>query len=203
MQYFVYGEMEMSYLRERDLALGRVIDLVGPIERIVNPDLFESLINSIVSQQISSRAASTVKERIQGLLGNVTPYTVSKCDVGMLQQCGLSHRKVGYIKEIARAVLDGHFDLEALRSMNDEEVCKALSSLKGIGVWTAEMLMLFSMQRPDVLSYGDLAIRRGLCTLHRLSELTPSHYTHFKELYSPFGSVASLYIWEIAAGEVL
>ena len=88
-----------------------------------------------------------------------------------LRNLGLSLRKVGYIRSATRKIIDGEFDIDALRDLPDEEVCARLSALEGIGVWSAEMLMLHSLQRPDILSYGDLAVRRGLRMLHGHREI--------------------------------
>ena len=90
--------------------------------------------------------------------------------------------------------------LKLLKTLSDEDVCKCLCKIKGIGIWTAEMLMIFSMQRPDILSYNDLAIIRGLKTLYRHKEITPAQFNKYKKRYSPYASVASLYLWEIAGG---
>jgi len=118
-----------------------------------------------------------------------------------LQACGISMRKASYIAGITQQVADGSLNLEALHALPDDEVCRQLSALRGIGVWTAEMLMTFSMQRPDVMSYGDLAILRGLRMLHRHRAITPKLFAKYKRRYSPYGSVASLYLWAIASGE--
>ena len=202
MSFFIYGETEINYLSGKCQKLGRVIELIGPLERAVTPDLFESLMRSIVGQQISSKAQATVWARIKELVGEITPQNMAACPADALQKCGMSMRKTDYIQQTACAVLDGHFDMAALHDMSDIEVRRHLSALKGIGEWTAEMLMLFSMQRPDILSYGDLAIRRGLCMLHRHRELTPALFERYRKRYSPYGSVASLYIWALAGGEV-
>ena len=109
-------------------------------------------------------------------------------------------RKATYIKEIANTVLSGDLDLDALYDMTDSEVCKRLSQIRGIGVWTAEMLLTFSMQRPDIMSWDDLAIHRGLRMLYRHREITPALFAKYKRRYSPHGTVASLYLWAIAGG---
>ena len=93
-------------------------------------------------------------------------------------------------------------DLEALHTMSDEEVCRELSSLKGVGVWTAEMLMTFSMQRPDVFSFGDLAIHRGLRMLYHHRKIDKKLFEKYRRRYSPYGTVASLYLWAIAGGAI-
>ena len=107
-------------------------------------------------------------------------------------------RKAKYIHQIACLVADGQLDLNALSHENDDTIAKTLKSLPGIGVWTAEMLMIFSMQRPDIVSWDDLAIRRGMMKLYGLDTLDKKTFMHYKQLYSPYGSVASLYLWAIS-----
>ena len=198
---FIYGEAEIAHLQKRDRTLGAAIDRIGLIRREVNPDLFSALINSIVGQQISSKAHATVWERMKSGLGDITPNAILACSVEEIQKFGISFRKASYIRGAAQRVADGTLNIEALRSMSDAEICNELVKFDGIGRWTAEMLMLFSMQRPDILSFGDLAILRGMRILYRRSEITRELFEKYRRRYSPFGSVASLYLWAIAGGD--
>jgi DNA-3-methyladenine glycosylase II len=109
-------------------------------------------------------------------------------------------RKASYIKEIVNQIVNGSLDLAQLQTMSDDDVCKRLSRIKGVGVWTAEMLMIFSMQRMDVLSWGDIAIIRGLRMLYHHKEVTPELFAKYKKRYSPYATVASLYLWHISSG---
>jgi 3-methyladenine DNA glycosylase/8-oxoguanine DNA glycosylase len=110
----------------------------------------------------------------------------------------MSSRKATYIKNLAQNVLNGELNIDELYSLSDEEVIKILSAQNGIGIWTAEMLMIFSMERPNILSFGDLAIRRGICNLYHHKELTKTQFERYKKRYSPYGSVASLYLWALS-----
>jgi len=198
MHIFEYGHKEMEYLKSRDKVLGAVIDKIGFIEREVIPDPFIALISSIVSQQISNKAAETVWGRLNRLLnGIITPETITQADVREIQACGMSLRKAGYIKGIAEAAISGEVDFNTLHSLTDEEITKKLSSLRGVGVWTAEMLLIFSLCRPDVLSFRDLGIRRGMMKLYGWDEITKERFNYCRKLYSPHGSVASLYLWAV------
>ena len=198
--YFEYGDTETNWLKSRDAILGAAIDEIGHICRPVMPDLFEALIHAVAAQQISSKALATVWTRIKELIEPFTPDKMAAIPIEELQKCGISMRKAGYIKEAAGAVVSGELDLNALREMTDGEVCKRLSQLKGIGVWTAEMLMTFSMQRPNIMSWDDLAIHRGLRMLYRHRKITPMLFAKYKRRYSPYSTVASLYLWAIAGG---
>jgi 3-methyladenine DNA glycosylase/8-oxoguanine DNA glycosylase len=198
--FFEYGEKEIEWLKTRDPELRAAIERIGPIHRNVSPDLFTALVNTIVGQQISSKALATVWGRMLTLIPEMTPQAIGACSAEELQACGISFRKTAYIKDIANTVLNGELDLHALQTLPDDEVCERLSRLKGIGVWTAEMLMIFSMQRKDVLSWGDLAIIRGLRMLYRHRKITPALFAKYKRRYSPYATVASLYLWAIASG---
>ena len=200
MTVFPYNETEINHLKSRDKKLAAAIDKIGYIEREANTDLFASLINAIVGQQISAKAHATVWQRIVTGLGSVTPETILACTPEQIQAFGVSHRKASYIHGTAARVADGSLNIDALHGMSDDEVCKELSKLPGIGVWTAEMIMLFSMHRPDILSFGDLAILRGMATLYRHRKIKRELFEKYRRRYSPYGSTASLYLWAIAAG---
>jgi len=195
---FPYGQKEMEYLKAQDPVLGGVIAEIGMIERKVYPNLFEALISSVVSQQISNKAAETVWKRLQTLLGDITPENIVQVELEAIQGCGMSMRKAGYIKGIAEAAHKGEVNFQELSKLKDEEIIKILSTLPGVGVWTAEMLLLFSLCRPDVVSYRDLGIRRGMMKLYGLEELTKEAFAQYRQRYSPYGSVASLYLWALA-----
>ena len=199
-QYFAYGTTETDYLSGKDKRLASVIERVGPIRREVRPDLFDALMHVIVGQQIATKAQQTVWNRLVQALGEVTPASVDRMEADALQRLGLSFRKVGYMKGAARKNLLGELDIEALRHMDDTRVSAALCQLEGVGVWTAEMLMLFSLQRPDVFSFGDLAIHRGLRMVYRHKVVNRERFEMYRRRFSPYGSVASLYLWAVAGG---
>jgi len=198
MQIFQYGQKEIEYLKRKDKKLGAAIDKIGMIKREIKPDPFTALVSSIVSQQISSKAAHTVWNRLTELLGDITPASIAQVDLSELQGCGMSQRKAGYIKGIAEAAISGKVDFKSLDTLTNDEIIKKLSSLHGVGVWTAEMLLIFSLCRPDVVSYKDLAICRGMMNLYGLKELSKEKFERYRKRYSPYGSVASLYLWEVS-----
>lgn len=198
MEFFRYGASEIDYLKQQDDHLALAIERIGWIERPVISDLFTALVSSIVHQQISNKAAATVWGRVVQRVGSLTPQAVMAVPVEEIQQLGMSMRKAGYIKSIAAAVASGEMDLNDLHSLPDVEVVERLSAQPGIGVWTAEMLMIFSMQRLDVVSWHDLAIRRGMMNLYGHTTLTRPQFDEYRQRYSPYGSVASLYLWQIS-----
>jgi 3-methyladenine DNA glycosylase/8-oxoguanine DNA glycosylase len=198
MSIFEYGQKEIDYLKSKDKKLGAAIEKIGMIERKVTPDPFEALISSVVGQQISSKAAATVWNRLGELLGSITPESILKTDISKIQLCGMSQRKADYLKGIAEAAISGEVDFSKLYTLTDEEIIKKLSSLHGVGEWTAEMLLIFSLNRPDVVSYKDLAIRRGMMNLYGLKELPKEKFDKYRKRYSPCGSIASLYLWALS-----
>jgi len=198
LEIFKYGETEINYLKKKDKKLSVAIERIGIIEREVTPDLFTALVSSIVSQQISNKAASTVWGRLCNLLGDINPKSIIEADVAEIQKCGMSVRKATYIKNIGEKVYSCELNIEEFHNLSDSDIIQKLSALHGIGVWTAEMLLIFSMERPDVVSWGDLAIRRGMCNLYHHKELTKTQFDRYKKRYSPYGSVASLYLWALS-----
>ena len=201
-EYFAYGERELSYLRQKDKRLGAVMDRIGHIDRAVDPDLFSSVVHHIIGQQISTKAQATIWQRIHDTLGSINAETILNAGVPALQALGMTFRKAEYITDFAEKVHTGAFDLNAVECMNDEDAIRALSSLKGIGVWTAEMILLFCMQRPDIFSYDDLAIRRGLRMVYHHREMDRARFEKYRRRFSPYGSVASLYLWAVAGGAI-
>ena len=201
-QYFQYSDKEIDYLKSRDKRLAEVIDRIGLIRRVVIPDIFAALVHSIVGQQISTKAHESVWKRTVSLLGNVAPGNILAISPIELQSVGLSFRKVEYIRDAARRFESGEFDVNSFGSMTDAEIIEKLSQLKGVGVWSAEMLMIFSMQRPDILSFGDLAILRGLRMIYHHRHIDRKLFDKYRRRYSPYNSVASLYIWAVAGGAI-
>ena len=196
-KYFEYGETELAHLRKRDKKLGAVIDRIGIIRREVNPDLFSSLVESVVGQQISNKAAATVCRRLNELC-DMDARKLYDLPVEEIQACGMSMVKAGYIKNIAEAAVNKAIDFDTLPEKTDDEIIRALTAIKGVGVWTAEMLLIFSLMRPNVVSYGDLAIRRGMMNLYGLKDLPKEKFQRYAKRYTPYGSVASLYLWELS-----
>lgn len=200
--YFECREAELAWLKRRDKRLGAVIDQVGQVRREVIPDFFMAVVHSIVGQQISSKAHATVWRRICEAVNPLTPQRVAGMPDEALRRCGISYRKAAYIKSAAQRICSGEFDVQAVAAAPDEEAIRQLCTLDGIGRWSAEMLLLFSLQRRDVLSFGDFGIRRGLRMVYGHREIDERLFERYRRRYSPCGSVASLYLWAVAGGAV-
>jgi 3-methyladenine DNA glycosylase/8-oxoguanine DNA glycosylase/3-methyladenine DNA glycosylase AlkD len=197
-KFFDYGEEAVACLKAADPVLGAAMDRLGRVEREVIPDLFQALVFAIIGQQVSAKAAATVWSRLQENLDGITPEGLSTASMQEIQKCGMTLHKAGYIIDIAKMAADGSLDFEELRRLPDNQVIERLSSLRGIGAWTAEMLLLNSMERPDIVSRGDMAIIRGMMKLYGLQEITKEQFEECRRRYSPFGSVASIYLWRLS-----
>ena len=200
--YFQYGQEETEYLSGKDEKLGAVIAQVGRVNREVDTDLFSAVVHHIVGQQISTKAQATIWQRMRGALGTVDAEHILEAGNEQLQLLGISCRKAEYITDFAEKVHTGAFDLDAVAHMPDAEAIRALSGLKGIGVWTAEMILLFCLQRPDIFSYDDLAIRRGLRMVYHHREIDRDLFEKYRRRFCPYCSVASLYLWAVSGGAI-
>ena len=171
-EYFKITQEAITYLKESDERMKEVIEQVGEIKRSLEPDLFISLVSSIVGQQISQKAKDTVWARLNNHLKELTPENIAEATAEDLQQNGLSFRKVSYLKNTAEMFLNGTIREDELKKMSDEEVIERLMKIKGVGKWTAEMQLIFSMERQNVLAFDDFAIKRGLRMIYQEEKIT-------------------------------
>ena len=206
--YFDYSEKEINALKQKDEKLEVAISRIGKINRRIRPDLFSAIIYSITGQQISMKAHKTIWERFEIKVlttcqsSEMSPKNICMLSQEEIQSCGMSMRKANYILDFSQKVHKNHFNIHVLQNMTDEDLIKELCTLKGIGAWTAEMIMIFSMQRPNILSFGDLAIIRGLRMLYQKKEITKEDFLYYKQKFSPYATIASFYLWEIAGGAI-
>ncbi|MFF2908897.1 DNA-3-methyladenine glycosylase family protein [Paenibacillus sp. NPDC057934] len=195
---FEYGDEQIEALGQADATLGAAMQRLGRVERVIIPDLFAALVHAIVGQLISAKATATVWRRMQVQLGEITPQNLLIYPADDIQRCGMTMKKARCIEAIAHTVAQRELDLESLRGLSDQEVISRLTALPGIGRWTAEMLLINSMERPDIVSWGDIAIRRGMIKLYGLQSLNKEQFEQYRRRYSPWGSVASIYLWELS-----
>lgn len=191
-----YGETEMKYLSRRDKKLGKHIDRLGFIERSAADDLFSGLCYNIINQQLSMKAADTLFDKVRGEFGEIAPEALRSSE--RLFACGLSRTKAECIALCAEKFQSGELSFDSLTAMTDDDIIEKLTGLRGIGAWTAEMTMIFCLGRKDVLSLSDFGIRKGLSALHGIKMNDLAEMRKFKKLYSPYGTAASIYLWEIA-----
>lgn len=164
-----------------------------------NRALFESLVSSIVSQQLSTKAAQTIYARLRTALGGiVTAHALRTAEPEVLRDAGLSAAKLRALTELAEAVDTGHLNLLALKRVSPEEAVRELSALRGIGPWTAEMFLIFALGATDIFSPGDLALARSLEKLHGLPKNTSrKDLARIAAIWSPYRSYASLVLWKL------
>ena len=187
------------YLSRKDPVLGRVIKRakLRPLRR--NADHFESLVAAIVNQQLSGKAADTIFGRFKALFpgkGFPAPQDVLKMPSSRMRKSGLSKMKISFLKDLAKKVLDGTVDFRRMRRWTDEEVMEHLVKVKGIGPWTAEMFLIFSLGRDDVFSYGDLGLKNAIKKIYNLKKHpTPAQAKKITDKWIPYRSRASRYLW--------
>ena len=187
--------------------IGRVgkIDVATRLERRKEerpPDAYGALLRAIVGQQLSTKAARTIYLRVLDLFGGSTPSPEQLLEAREedLRGAGLSGRKTEYIRDLAAHVIAGELELDRLEQLGDEEVIEEIVAVRGLGRWTAEMFLLFHLQRPDVLSGGDLGIRKAIQVEYGLEEMpAPKRVIEIGEPWRPHRSLASLYLWESLA----
>lgn len=200
--YFQYGETETNYLKSKGKHLARVIDEVGHINRKIDDDLFSAIVHQIIAQQISAKAESTIWKRLCDSCCEVSPNNIRKFKREDFVMLGINSRKAEYIATFTKNIIDGIFDLETIQGMEDEEAIQKLAEIKGIGRWTAEMILLFGLHRRDILSFEDPGIQKGICMTFKLRSIDQENFEKFRKLFSPYNSVASLYFWEVNAGAI-
>ena len=191
-------EQGLKHLRKADPVMRDVIRRAGPFTLKVKRDRFQALVHSILSQQISGKAAIAVRRKLEELVGpeGMTPQHLSTLDVAGLRTAGLSRQKASYILDLSQRVHAGTLPLERLARLSDDAVIESLVEVKGIGVWTAHMFLIFSLGRLDVLPHGDYGVRSAIQKLYNLEAL-PDRQTcsRIAEPWRPYASIASWYCW--------
>lgn len=190
------------HLKKNDPVLARLIERAGPYRIQYREPDFESLVRSIVYQQLSGKAAATIYGRLETAVGEVTPQTVLRLRPARMRKLGLSKQKTEYIRDLARHTQTGQLDFTELPSMDDDGVIQRLTQVKGIGVWTAHMFLIFALRRPDVLPTGDLGVRSAIRRAYGMAELpAPAAIEELARAWRPYCSVASWYLWRSLDGQ--
>ena len=187
----------VAHLKNSDVVLASIIERVGPYRITYRDPTFEALARAIVFQQLSTKAARTIYGRLEEAAGGrITPEAIRTLSVGEMRRAGLSKQKIGYIRDLAEHAASGKVDFDRLPAMSDDEVIAALTDIKGIGVWTAHMFLLFALRRPNVLAVGDLGVRTAIQRYYRKRKLpTPQQIEKLAVAWHPFCSVACWYLW--------
>jgi DNA-3-methyladenine glycosylase II len=186
-----------NHLKKCDPVLRAIIERVGPCRMQFSLPEFSSLAEAIVYQQLNGRAAETIFQRFTMLAGNPpTPEGILQLSDAQLRSVGLSKQKTAYVKDLAEKTLAGRLDFSRLPGLTDEEVIAHLTQVKGIGVWTAHMFLIFSLQRPDVLPTGDYGVRMAMQKHYKKRRLPqPKDMEKIAQAWAPYRSIACWYLW--------
>ena len=196
--------MALKDLSNADQRMGKLIEKFGPPNFNLMNNYYESLVRSIVYQQLSGKAASIIYERFLDLfIFDIypKPKDVLEVSIETLRSSGLSYQKVNYIRDLSEKWQDGTMNLTDIDSMTDEEISSELIKVKGIGQWTADMFLMFTLGRPDVFPFGDLGIQKGVMIITNMNRLpTQKEMERKTKKWQPYRTVAAWYLWKLVDG---
>ncbi len=193
----------VGHLRHADARLGAVIDQAGPCTLRPRGQIYRSLFRSVLYQQLAGNAAAAIERRVKACFGGVIPPPADFLHArpAALRRAGLSRQKFAYLRDLAAHFSDGRLDARRLARLSDENLIAAVTTVHGIGEWTAHMLLIFSLGRPDVLPVGDYGVRKGMQRLYGLRELPkPQTMERIAAPWRPYRSIASWYMWRSVDG---
>jgi DNA-3-methyladenine glycosylase II len=192
----------IEHLRAHDPVMAGLVERVGPYRMTYKEPNFESLVRSIVFQQLSGKAAGTIYGRVQAAVGEVTPERLLARTAEELRGWGLSGQKASYVRDLAEKTQAGLIRFQDLPALDDAAVIEHLTQVKGVGVWTVQMFLMFALRRPDVLPVGDLGIRMAMKQAYRMRELPkPERMERVARPWRPYATVACWYLWRSLDGE--
>lgn len=182
----------------KDPIMLALIEKYGDLDLTYESSPFDDLVYSIISQQLSDKAASTIAARFAKLVGETpfNPFKIQGIPESEMREVGISHSKIAYIKEVAQAVSEGRLDFGLMEKMDDEQVIFELTKVKGVGKWTAEMFLIFTLKREDVFSLGDAGLRRAVSNMYYTSPNDLEAIEKISLRWKPFRSFASRYLWK-------
>jgi DNA-3-methyladenine glycosylase II len=187
----------VTHLKKADPVLRAIIERIGPCKMEYGPPEFHSLAEAIVYQQLNGKAAVTIFKRFTDLAGDpVTPAGILKLTAEQMRSVGLSKQKSSYLFDMAQRTQRGELDFARLGEMSDEEVIRHLTQVKGVGVWTAHMFLMFTLRRPNILPVGDFAVQMAIKKLYRKRKLPkPVDMEKIARAWEPYRSIACWYLW--------
>lgn len=188
---------EVKHLKSNDKTLSNLIDLIGDIALNIYEEKFPTIIRIIIGQQLSEKAAKSIYGRLTNSIGKITPSEIAKCETSILRECGISNAKATYIINISKQILNKEIHFKSYDEDDDVEIINNLTSIKGIGIWSAEMFLIFGMGRMDVFSKGDVGLRRCIKQLYKYrKDPTDDDLNRISKKWKPYRTIASLYLWE-------
>jgi DNA-3-methyladenine glycosylase II len=188
----------INHLKKSDPVLRSIIERVGPFRMEYGPPEFHSLAEAIVYQQLNGKAAVTIFNRFAELAGKpLTPDGIMRLTDQQLRAVGLSKQKSSYLRDMSQRAIAGQLDFSRLHEMSDEEVIKHLTQVKGVGVWTAQMFLMFTLRRPNVLPTGDFGVQMAIKKNYNKKKLPkPAHMERIAKPWEPYRSIACWYLWK-------
>jgi len=185
----------IDQLSSVDPILGAYIKKVGPLSRETLEDPYESTIDCIIAQQVSGKAAESIGNKVFARFPQGDPQMILAASEDEMRALGLSRSKVSYIKNVAQTKADHSIDWDKLNTLSTQEIFDTLLPIKGVGLWTVQMVLIFSLKRMDVMSYDDLGIRRGIMRLYHVEKVSKEFFQELHERYAPYQTYASLFLW--------
>lgn len=189
-------------LFDKDEKMKQLINKIEEIEVLIEPDLFTAIIHAIVSQNIPHERAERIMQGLIEKCGSLNVENVLNIEIQGIKECGLSFRKASYIYRIAQDIQSGYLDLEELETSSDIEVRNRLALLPGIGEWTADKLMIYSMNRKNIFSINDKLLQKGIRMVYHHRKVDDQLMRKYQRRFSPYGTLASFYLWEVAKGNI-
>lgn len=203
MTFFTPDKNILKFLGKKDKKLGAFIAKRGSVTVELYNTPFSALVHSVIAQQVTKAAADSAKKRLLETFNEIVPQNFKNATTAQLTACGLSARKAEYIIGITSLANDRKLEYNDLDKLSDQEITDRLLQIRGVGSWTAQMLLIFCFCRPNVASYGDFGIRHGAMNLYCLNELSEEKFNRLSKRWEPYKTTASLYLWQAAVDKEL
>jgi DNA-3-methyladenine glycosylase II len=195
---FSIGTEAYKELIKKEPLFQRIIEQVGSISITLHDDYFQALLSAIISQQLSGKVARVIEERVEHYFKHsISPDKILLSDDEELRKLGLSYQKIKYLKSLAACITDQSIHFNNIEQLSDQEIINMLVKVKGIGVWTAQMFLIFALGRMDVFSCLDLGLRNGVKKLYQNQDLSNDQIEEISKYWSPHRTMASLYLWKM------
>lgn len=201
MNKIIIDKKDLKALKALDPILSKHINKMPIPLRYYAESFFISVVETIVGQLISTKSATTIYNRLENLLGEVNVYNYINAKEEDIIACGIYKKKYDQIYNIAKSIKSGILDFHELKVKSGDEVIEILTAYPGIGLWSAEMILMHGLRHPDILAFGDLGIRNGIKKVYGLDDLSKKDFLVIKERLSPYGTLASMYFWQAYAKE--
>lgn len=190
-----YDTKEMIYISNKHPVMKALVDHYGKLKMGKISDVYMSLILHIISQMLANSVSDALIKRFLALVGEINPENVLSVGADAIRECGISRKKAEYILELSNSILENRYDFSLLDAMSDDEAVKYLMQIKGVGKWTAEMIVEFTLGRLNIFSYEDVALQNGIKKAHGFKTLSKLRFDRLRKTYSPYCSVASVYYY--------